>query len=282
MGEIDQQLLDEFYEGGNELAFARLVNRYSALVYSASFRVLNNHAQAEEVCQETFFKLLNHSRQITTSLSGWLYQTAVRLSIDMVRSDRARSRREQQYAHEQTAQSSSIITTWKELEAHLDEALEQLPEDQRDLLVEHFLQGISQREIAAKHGWSTATTSRYIKHAIEKLRETLGQQHLSVAALPALLGAYSHMVVPPELAMSLGKMALASGYAYSAAGMSAGVPKVVLLWGSINKFWLVLSIALAMAFGWALWKSLDYQTPPPAPTSQTIQFFGETDVTSVE
>ena len=70
MGEMDRQLLEEFSQCGNELAFARLVNRYSALVYSASYRVLNNHAQAEEVCQETFFKLLNHSRQITTSLSA--------------------------------------------------------------------------------------------------------------------------------------------------------------------------------------------------------------------
>tara|TARA_Y100001933_G_scaffold257272_1_gene303286 strand:+ start:11665 stop:12507 length:843 start_codon:yes stop_codon:yes gene_type:complete len=275
MGEFDQQLLDEFCEGGNELAFARLVNRYSALVYSASYRVLNNHAQAEEVCQDTFFKLLNHSRQITTSLSGWLYQTAVRLSIDKIRSDRSRSAREQSYARDQLTQMHQPVTTWKELESHLDAALDLLPEDQRDLLVEHFLQGVSQRQIAAKHGWSTATTSRYMKCAIEKLREKLNDNHLSVAALPALLGAYSHMVVPPELAMKLGKMALASGYANASIG---GVPKVVLLWGSINKFWLVLSLALALAFGWALWKSIDYQSAPQTPASHSIDLFGETVV----
>ena len=140
--------------------------------------------------------------------------------------------------------------------------------------MEHFLQGISQREIAAKNGWSTATTSRYMKHAIEKLREQLNEKHLSIAALPALLGAYSHMIVPPELAMSLGKMALASGYA-NTAGM--GVPKVVLLWGTINKFWLVLSLALAMTLAWALWKSVDYQPAPPR-KPQTIHLFGETVV----
>ncbi len=273
MGEMDRQLLEEFSQCGNELAFARLVNRYSALVYSASYRVLNNHAQAEEICQETFFKLLNHSRQITTSLSGWLYQTAVRLSIDMIRSDQARNSRERNYAHDQF-KAAQQVTSWKELESHLDEALDQLPDDQRDLLVEHFLQGISQRQIAAKHGWSTATTNRYIKHAIEKLREQLNEKRLSVAALPAILGSYSHMVVPPELSMKLGKMALASGYAQTAIG---GVPKIVLLWGSINKFWLVLSLALAMAFGVALWRSLDDHQPTPRPEqSQTINLFGET------
>ncbi|MBL4702811.1 MAG: sigma-70 family RNA polymerase sigma factor, partial [Phycisphaeraceae bacterium] len=203
MGEIDQELLDEFYQAGDELAFARLVNRYSALVYSAGYRILNNHAQAEEVCQDTFFKLLNHSRQITSSLSGWLYQTAVHQAIDRVRADQSRREREQHYMREQSCE----ISSWKELESHLDQALEQLPEDQRDLLVEHFLQGISQRKIAVKHGWSTATTHRYVKHAIEKLREKLQAKHLSVAILPVLLGEYSHMVVPPALAMKLGKMA---------------------------------------------------------------------------
>jgi RNA polymerase sigma-70 factor (ECF subfamily) len=275
MGEIDQQLLDEFYEAGDEMAFVRLVNRYSALVYSASYRVLKNHAQAEEVCQETFFKLLNHSRQITTSLSGWLYQTAVRLSIDMVRSDSARRNREQHYAHEQAPHQQ--VGTWKELEHHLDEALEQLPEDQRDLLVEHFLQGISQREIALKHGWSTPTTSRYIKAAVEKLREKLHDQHLEVIALPLLLGEYSHMIVPPELAMTLGKMALASGYAHASAG---GAIKVAVVYGSFNKFWLVLSIALAIAIGWALWLSIDYQPTPKPASSQVIDLFGETTVPS--
>jgi RNA polymerase sigma-70 factor (ECF subfamily) len=270
MGEMDRQLLEEFSQCGSELAFARLVNRYSALVYSASYRVLNNHAQAEEVCQETFFKLLNHSRQITTSLSGWLYQTAVRISIDMIRSDQARSTRERNYAHDQY-QAAQPITTWKELEAHLDEALDLLPDEQRDLLVEHFLQGISQRQIAAKHGWSAATTNRYIKHAIEKLRQQLNEKHLSVAALPAILGSYSHMVVPPAVSMKLGKMALASGYAQTAV---VGVPKIVVLWGSINRVWLILGLALAMALGAITWRLIDH--PAASNTrSQSIDLMGE-------
>ena len=270
MGEADQQLLDDFFESGDELAFARLVNRYSALVYSASYRVLQNHAQAEEVSQETFFKLLNHSKQITTSLSGWLYQTAVRHSIDMVRADQSRKKREQKYAQQQPSQ----ITTWKQLESHLDESLEQLPDDQRDLLVEHFLHGMTQRQIAAKHGWSTASTSRYIKKAIEQLRKKLQAQHLSVGALPLLLSEYSHMIVPPELGMSLGKMALASGYVHAA----AGIPKVALVCGTFNKFWLILSLALAMACGWGLWISIDYQAKPMRNTPQVIDLFGETTV----
>ena len=81
------------------------------------------------------------------------------------------------------------------------------------------------------------------------------------------------MVVPPELSMKLGKMALASGYAQAAIG---GVPKIVLLWGSINKFWLILSLALAMAFGVALWRSVDHQPAPRPERSQTINLFGET------
>ncbi|MFG0248459.1 MAG: RNA polymerase sigma factor [Phycisphaeraceae bacterium JB051] len=267
MGEMDRQLLDEFSRCGSEIAFARLVNRYSALVYSASYRVLNNHAQAEEVCQETFFKLLNHSRQITTSLSGWLYQTAVRISIDMIRSDRARSNREQNYAHDQF-KASQQVTSWKQLESHLDEALDLLPDDQRDLLVEHFLQGISQRQIAAKHGWSTATTHRHIKHAIEKLREQLSEKHLSVAALPAILGSYSHMVVPPELSMKLGKMALASGYAQATI---TGVPKIVLLWGSINKVWLILALVTAMTLGILAWRLADRQASPASEAPPAIQ-----------
>jgi hypothetical protein len=79
------------------------------------------------------------------------------------------------------------------------------------------------------------------------------------------------MVVPPAVSMKLGKMALASGYAQTAV---VGVPKIVVLWGSINRVWLILGLALAMALGAITWRLIDH--PAASNTrSQSIDLMGE-------
>ena len=144
----DQVLLQRFSQTRDERAFAELVRRYAELVYSTCLRVLKDRTRAEDVSQETFLRLMRRPDAVQKSLAGWLHTAATQLSIDSIRSESARRAREVSYATEPPQEAS----TWQEISPYVDESLADLPEMIRGLLVEHFMNGRSQTELAAEEG----------------------------------------------------------------------------------------------------------------------------------
>src|SRR5947209_17401983 len=98
--EQDLLLLRRFSETRDQSAFAEIVRRYAGVVYAACHRVVHNQAMAEEVAQETFFRLMKQPEAVSQSLGAWLHRAATNLAVDAVRSDSARRRREADFAEE--------------------------------------------------------------------------------------------------------------------------------------------------------------------------------------
>src|SRR5437867_13072318 len=80
--ETDLSLLRRFTETSDPAIFAEIVRRYAGVVYSASHRILNDEARAQDVSQETFFRLMRQPKLVTHSLGGWLHRSATHLAID--------------------------------------------------------------------------------------------------------------------------------------------------------------------------------------------------------
>ena len=87
-----QQLLEEDTETslvlaaqqGDREAFGRLVLRYERSVYATAYRRLNNHAEAQEVCQEVFVKAMEKIGQLRVPecFGGWLRSMTGRMAIN--------------------------------------------------------------------------------------------------------------------------------------------------------------------------------------------------------
>src|ERR1043165_9662227 len=75
--QADADLLRRF-TAGDEEAFTQIVERYAGLVFCVCNRVLGDRARAEDVAQETFFRLLKSRSGISQSLGGWLHRAATR------------------------------------------------------------------------------------------------------------------------------------------------------------------------------------------------------------
>jgi len=120
---------------------------------------------------------MKNARQVTGSLAGWLHRVAVGKSVDLVRNDMARRRREQDYAAlpRETDQRSEISPL-------VDEALLEIDEEARDLLVRHYLLGETLTDIAAVKGISQPTVSRRAEQALEQLRARLKTKGVLVTA----------------------------------------------------------------------------------------------------
>jgi RNA polymerase sigma-70 factor (ECF subfamily) len=208
--ETDLSLLRRFIDSGDPEVFAEIVQRYSGVVYSASWRILNDDARAQEVSQETFFRLLRQPRLVTQSLGGWLHRTATHLAIDAHRSETSRRQREQNYGVQRAAAVFSEQTTWEEISPQVDAALEDLPEPARTLLTRHFLQGTPQADLADEMHVSPATISRKIKTAVQELRKRLRQKgiYIGLLALIEFCRSQTAKAAPPYLMTELAKMGM--------------------------------------------------------------------------
>lgn len=202
-------LLRRFVKTGDAKAFSEIVRRHAGLVYGACLRVLEDRDRAADAVQETFFQLLRNAGEITGSVPSWLHRVATCKSIDAIRKDSSRRRREAEYLTNQPRETAK----WQDISPHVDEALNELDEEIREILMQHFFQGRSMRDIANGIGISQPTVSRRIESGVVKLRERLKKRGIivAVATLVGLLGENAVQAAPAVVLKELGKMALVGG-----------------------------------------------------------------------
>jgi RNA polymerase sigma factor (sigma-70 family) len=182
------------------------MGRYVDMVCTTFRRILGDETQTADAVQETFFQLAKDADRITGSLGSWLHQVATRRAVDVIRQNASRRRREKSYASDAVCRTS----TWSEVEPAVDEALEELPENLREVLLLHFLQGRTTTQIAAAQGISQPTISRRMNEALELLRQILRERGVQAGSVPlqtVLL--HSNYIAPEALRCGLGKIALA-------------------------------------------------------------------------
>lgn len=219
MAEPEAVLLRRFARTGDAEAFAEITRRHAGLVYGAAWRILADMDRASDVAQETFLQLTKDAARVTGSLPGWLHRVATRKAIDLVRRDASRKDREVRYAVQQPRKA----TKWRDISPHVDEGLNALEPELREILVAHFLEGQSTRRIASQRGVSQATVSRRLSAGVAQLRRKLRKQGVLVAAvaLAALLRDRAVSAAPAPVMTELGKMALAGGHAPATLGGTA-------------------------------------------------------------
>lgn len=202
-------LLRRFAETGDAEAFSEIVRRHAGLVYGVCLRVLEDKNRAADVVQETFLQLLRQAGEITGSVSGWLHRVAARKAIDVVRREGRRRKREARYA----ATKGRATEKWNDISEYVDEALDELDEQSREILIQHFFEGRTTTDIANEKGISQPTVSRRIESGVAELRTRLHKRGILVAAaaLGSLLAQNAVEAAPVLVLKELGKIALVGG-----------------------------------------------------------------------
>ncbi|HSV73226.1 MAG TPA: sigma-70 family RNA polymerase sigma factor [Chthonomonadales bacterium] len=182
----------------NDLAaFNDIVARYQHRVYGYVCRMVGHTPEAEDLTQETFVKAYQGIRtfQSRASLNTWLYRIATNLCIDYARrAARTRGMTESLSAerpgeeHEGDLELPDVrfdpltITLNHELQAHLNEAIEGLPQRLRAVLLLHDIEGLAYDEIASAVGCPLGTVKSRLFHARMAVRGRLAPY---IAAIPS-------------------------------------------------------------------------------------------------
>src|SRR4051794_19013932 len=90
----DGMLIAAFAATGDEEAFRELIRRHGPMVYRTCRRVTGNTPDGEDAAQQVFATLAQLAERLTTktTLGGWLYGTAWRVSMRTRRAREARRR----------------------------------------------------------------------------------------------------------------------------------------------------------------------------------------------
>jgi RNA polymerase sigma factor (sigma-70 family) len=230
----DAQLLEQFAFEEQESAFNALIGRHGPMVLGVCRRVLQNEKDAEEALQSTFLLLARKASSIRKkeSIASWLYGVAFRVSVRWRKRSELRSQREisiqEAFPHEEPSQQSHESRSWNEVQAILDEELNQLPEKHRTPLVLCYLQGKTNEEVAGELGCPLGSMHHRINQARELLRQRLVKRGLTLSSTLFLGMVAEHSVqaaVPAHVMTATSQAALqvASGETLSAGTVSAKV-----------------------------------------------------------
>ena len=173
-----ERVLLERLANGDETALADLYDRYASFVYALAMRTLIDQQAAEDVTQEVFVYLWQHPDRIDPgrgTLRGFLGTLTHRRSVDAVRRDEARRRREARVAREQ-ANTPDVAETVVPSGASgtVRTALEVLPAAQRRALELAYVDGYTYRQVADVLGIPEGTAKSRLRVALGRIADSLG------------------------------------------------------------------------------------------------------------
>jgi RNA polymerase sigma factor (sigma-70 family) len=208
----DEELIQDYARHGSEAAFTELVRRHTDLVYSTAARLVVDRHLAEDVSQRVFVALAQNAHKLANraTISGWLHRTTHSFSVMTIRTEERRRAREQKAAPmlSDTSDSNSV---WECVAPHLDDALNELNDNDRDLVVLRFFERKTAREMGTRLGLSEEAAQKRTTRALERLRAAFRSRGivLSAAALAGAISLQSVQSAPTGLAAVLATKTLA-------------------------------------------------------------------------
>ncbi|WP_166785133.1 RNA polymerase sigma factor [Sphingobacterium psychroaquaticum] len=179
-GKINRSVLSLFTEGDKE-AFEFIYRECSALIYRRLVYILKDTEDAKEVLQAVFVKLWIGRESIDTerNFEHYLYRMADSMAIDLIRRNTRSNAIFNTLFTEHDLISESMEDQYVRREdwSILEEAIEQLPPQQKLTFRLCKLEGKSYDEVSKLLNISTSTISNHLVAATKTLRQFTAKYH---------------------------------------------------------------------------------------------------------
>jgi RNA polymerase sigma factor (sigma-70 family) len=187
----DFELVQDFLNG-HPTSLESLINRHRKKVYTYIVVIVKNHSLAEDIFQDTFIKVINSLRDGRYKDNGrflsWVLRIAHNLIIDYFRKEKQLS------TVSNDNYETDIFNTRKFSEKTIEENLisdqitkdirrlvQELPEDQREVIVLRHYCELSFKEIADHTNVSINTALGRMRYALINLRRLIKEKNLSLS-----------------------------------------------------------------------------------------------------
>jgi len=194
----DEELLAAYASGDAE-AFGILLTRYRRPLFNFILRTVRNPVVAEDLTQDVFVRIVRRADDFkgSSKFTTWMYTIARNICIDHGRRMSHRRHRSLDASAPGVENGGPLVeripsgapgvdraAASEGLRSKIAEAVEALPDDQREVFLLRQVQGMRFREIAEVVGVPENTIKSRMRYALERLTEAL-EDHRDYARKPA-------------------------------------------------------------------------------------------------
>lgn len=185
MAGMPDEVLVKAAQQGDMASFEELVARHRDKMYARAFSIVRNEEEAMDLSQEAWIKAWQRLRQFEgeSSFTTWLTRITINLCLDQLR-------RNQRFRTDPLPESQDDPAAWErllppvwtnpterlerhEIRQRIDEAMAQLSEAHRTVLILHEFEGLEYKEIAEHVGISIGTVMSRLFYARRRLAQLL-------------------------------------------------------------------------------------------------------------
>lgn len=184
----DQDLV-KLYINGNETVIEELLRRHKSKIYTSIYLLVKDQYLAEDIFQDTFVKVINTLRSGRYNEEGkflpWVMRIAYNLLIDYFR----REKRAPTITSADGTDVLNFLQIYEESaedvmlrqQTHVDlrRMIQQLPDEQKEVLIMRHYADISFKEIADLTGVSINTALGRMRYALSNLRKMMNVKEFS-------------------------------------------------------------------------------------------------------
>ena len=183
----DSALVDQ-YRNGSEIALEKLVNRHQAQIFNFINSKVQDRDTAEDIFQDTFIKVIKTIKSGKYNEEGkfitWIMRIAHNLVIDFFRKNnrmpKVRNTEEFdifQFIPDNSPKAEHSMVQ-DQVVKDLQKLVQELPEDQKEVLIMRLYRDMSFKEIAENTNVSINTALGRMRYAIINLRKLIEQNQI--------------------------------------------------------------------------------------------------------
>ena len=188
----DQELVQAYIKGDHS-AIEVLINRHRSKVYTYILLTIKNQQLAEDLFQETFIKVIQSLRSGKYKDNGkflsWVIRIAHNLIIDHFRKEKqmntlSNDDSEVDLFNSKKLSDSNIeeLIIHGQIRSEVRSLINELPEDQREVVLLRHYGGLSFKEIADQTDVSINTALGRMRYALINLRKLIQEKNLTLTA----------------------------------------------------------------------------------------------------
>jgi RNA polymerase sigma-70 factor (ECF subfamily) len=181
-------LLVKSYVAGDENALSTLINRHQSKIYGFIYSKISNRDISDDIFQDTFIKVIKTLKSNSYNEEGkflpWVMRIAHNLVIDHFR----KTKKMPMFRETEAFSIFSIMTDHSltienqmisdQVEKDLQKLINELPEDQKEVLVMRIYQDLSFKEISEMTGVSINTALGRMRYALLNLRKVIDKHQI--------------------------------------------------------------------------------------------------------
>ena len=186
--QVADSLLITNYINGDERALETLINRHNKRISSFIYSKVNDREITEDIFQDTFIKVIRTLKNGRYSEEGkflpWVMRIAHNLIIDHFR----KNQRMPLFEGSSTFNIFSVISDEKlniekqliknQIDSDLVLLIEELPKDQKEVLIMRIYKDMSFKEISENTGVSINTALGRMRYALINLRKIIEEHNI--------------------------------------------------------------------------------------------------------